>query len=111
VRDYIHVTDLADAHVAALRYLLNGGKTTQLNLGTGVGLSVRQIVAAVESNLGLTVPYVDAPRRMGDPPALVADPRRAMQLLDWHPVSSTREIIIESAGRWHRSRLSAGSNA
>jgi UDP-arabinose 4-epimerase len=107
VRDYIHVTDLADAHVAALRYLLDGGKTTQLNLGTGIGLSVRQIVAAVEKILGLPVPYADAPRRAGDPPALVADPRRAMQLLNWNPVSSTPEIIIESAGRWHRSRLGA----
>ena len=105
VRDYIHVEDLADAHVAALAYLLAGGETTQLNLGTGHGLSVREIIATVEAVLNRPVPREEAPRRPGDPPALVADPERAAQLLGWRTTRSDPENIIRSAGRWHAARL------
>lgn len=101
IRDYIHVSDLAEAHLAALTYLLNGGGTVRLNLGTGVGLSVRQIMSAIEKTLDLTVPFEDAPRRVGDPPALVADPRRATELLGWKPSHSAPENIVASAHRWH----------
>lgn len=101
VRDYIHVSDLAQAHLAALKYLLDGGDTIRLNLGTGIGLSVREIILTVEQSLGLAVPHEDAPRRIGDPPALVADPRRAIELLNWEPSHSAPEEIIASAYRWH----------
>jgi UDP-arabinose 4-epimerase len=105
VRDYIHVTDLAEAHVAALRYLINGGSTAQFNLGTGDGLSVREIIASVEAILGQRVPWQEAPRRTGDPPELIANAGRAIRELDWRPVESSAEQIIASACRWHRSRL------
>lgn len=105
VRDYIHVTDLADAHVAALRYLIDGGVTTQFNLGTGHGLSVRKIIASVEAILGRRVPWQEAPRRAGDPPELIANAGRAIRDLGWRPEESSAEQIIASACRWHQSRL------
>ncbi|HKT10855.1 MAG TPA: UDP-glucose 4-epimerase GalE, partial [Terriglobia bacterium] len=106
VRDYIHVTDLADAHVRALEYLAGGGATTELNLGTGVGHSVREVVAGVGKLCGGQVPAKDAPRRAGDPPVLVADPTRARQVLDWRPRCSDLDTIIQSAWKWHSSRAS-----
>lgn len=103
VRDYIHVCDLAEAHVAALRHLLAGGESARLNLGTGVGASVREVIGTVERVLGLPVPHVDAPRRPGDPPALVADARKARELLGWEARMSSLERIITDACAWHRS--------
>ena len=102
VRDYIHVCDLAEAHVAALRYLIDGGASARLNLGTGVGASVREVISTVERVMGRPVPHVDAPRRPGDPPALVADPERARRLLGWEPRMSSLERIISDAVAWHR---------
>jgi UDP-arabinose 4-epimerase len=101
VRDYIHVTDLADAHVRALGFLLQGGASGALNLGTGRGHSVRDVIAAVESASGRPVPHEDAPRRAGDPPALVAAPGRAADVLGWVPEHSALETIVRSALRWH----------
>jgi UDP-glucose-4-epimerase GalE len=100
VRDYIHVVDLAEAHVAALRHLLDGGASAALNLGTGTGASVAEVIAAVERVTGRKVPVEQAPRRPGDPPALVADPRRAEQVLGWR---TERDLttIVEDAWRWH----------
>ena len=100
IRDFIHVTDLADAHVRALAYLIAGGESTALNLGTGRGHSVLQVAAAVERATGRPVPMQDQPRRAGDPPALVADPRRANEVLQWHPRHSALETIVETAWRW-----------
>jgi UDP-arabinose 4-epimerase len=103
IRDYIHVTDLADAHVRALERLTEGGESEALNLGTGVGTTVRQVIGAV-SRLGNRVPFRDAPRRAGDPPALVADPSRAFKRLDWRPKHSDLDPIVMSAWKWHSAR-------
>lgn len=102
VRDYIHVSDLAAAHVAALSYLLEGGATTALNLGTGKGHSVRQVIAAVERISGKTVVMRETPRRSGDPAVLVADASRAERILGWKPVYAGLETIVSSAYAWHR---------
>ncbi|KAA6183963.1 UDP-glucose 4-epimerase GalE [Thiohalocapsa marina] len=104
VRDYIHVTDLAVAHVKALEDLLAGGASGALNLGTGQGYSVREVVEAVEVVSGRPVPVREAARRVGDPPVLVADPRRAMQRLDWQPRYSSLSRIVETAWGWHAGR-------
>ncbi len=105
VRDYIHVTDLAQAHVRALQHLLDGGKSLRLNLGTGKGHSVREIIRAVEEETGTKVPVQKASRRAGDPPLLVADAARAAEELCWKPRYSDMRTIVKTALRWHRSRL------
>jgi UDP-glucose-4-epimerase GalE len=108
IRDYIHVMDLAEAHVLALEYLLAGGESGAFNLGTGCGHSVLEIIAAVERLAGCPVPVRKTGRREGDPPALVAGARRAKQLLKWQPFYAEIDCIIETAWKWHtnRSRLS-----
>jgi UDP-arabinose 4-epimerase len=101
VRDYVHVTDLADAHVDALRYLARGGIPVSLNLGTGEGHTVKQVIASTEHVTGRKVPHRVGPRRMGDPAVLVADPTRAGTVLGWRPVHSGLESIIGTAWQWH----------
>ena len=102
IRDYIHVTDLAEAHVLALRYLIDGGESTAMNLGTSRGYSVREVIAAVERcSGGRKVPFRDAPRRQGDPPSLVADASRAGKVLGWQPRFSDIDTIVQSAWNWH----------
>jgi UDP-glucose-4-epimerase GalE len=100
IRDYIHVTDLAEAHVAALRYLLEGGGTTALNLGTGRGYSVHEVVAAIERVTGRPLPTSVAPRRPGDPPELVCDPAAAATVLAFEP-QATRGLDDIVATAWH----------
>ncbi|MGA2629708.1 MAG: UDP-glucose 4-epimerase GalE [Terriglobia bacterium] len=102
IRDYIHIVDLADAHVKALQYLARGGESRALNLGTGEGYTVREVVAAVSKVSGGPVPVRDAPRRAGDPPALVADPAQAASLLGWKPRYAGLSEIVESAWKWHK---------
>jgi UDP-arabinose 4-epimerase len=104
VRDYIHVSDLASAHVHALRYLLDGGPTTALNLGVGHGYSVRDVIETVERITGARVPTVERPRRAGDPPALVADAAKARATLGWRPEHSQLDEIVATAWRWLRYR-------
>jgi len=104
IRDYIHVADLAAAHVLALKYLLDGNKSVALNLGTGKGHSVREVVAEVERVSQQRVQIREAARRPGDPPALVADPRRAGELLGWQARHSGLDTIVESAWSWHAAR-------
>jgi UDP-glucose-4-epimerase GalE len=101
IRDYIHVQDLARAHVAALS--LEGGEPFQaFNLGTGRGRSVREVIAAVERVTGRPVPVTSAPRRPGDPPALVAQPDRVRAALGFAPRWLDLEAIVETAARWRR---------
>ena len=101
IRDYIDVTDLAVAHVAALNYLFDGGIAIALNLGTGTGHSVREVIASVERVSTRTVPVREAPRRPGDPPVLVADPSKARKVLGWNPKITDLDGIVRTAWTWH----------
>jgi UDP-glucose-4-epimerase GalE len=103
IRDYIHVDDLAEAHVAGLEYLNAGGDALELNLGSGQAHSVKEVISVVERVSGRRVPYRIAPRRPGDPPALVADPGRAQKMLEWKAMRSL-EQIVSSAWNWAESR-------
>ncbi len=102
VRDYIHVSDLATAHVHALEYLCSGGDSVALNLGNGRGFSVREIIAAVEQVTGKAVMVEEAPRRSGDPDILVGSAAKARQILGWQPQYVSIEEIISTAWVWHR---------
>jgi len=102
VRDYVHVTDIADAHLRALDAKLDGGSAVAVNLGTGTGRSVREIVEAARRVTGRDVPTVERPRRPGDPPELVAAVGRAATLLGWRPSHSSPEEILSSAWQWHQ---------
>ncbi|HVJ54304.1 MAG TPA: UDP-glucose 4-epimerase GalE [Aliidongia sp.] len=102
IRDYIHVQDLASAHIRAVEMLLDSAPPMALNLGTGSGHSVREVIDAVERVTGLRVPCRERPRRAGDPPVLVADARRAMAVLRWQPEISDIDTIVATAARWAR---------
>ena len=104
IRDYVHVTDLAEAHVLALHYLANGGSSMAVNLGTGKWNSVREVIQAVERVSGRHFPVRETGRRPGDPPALVADASRAAQVLGWRPRYPELDSLVEHAWRWHASR-------
>jgi UDP-arabinose 4-epimerase len=101
IRDFIHVQDLAEAHVKALDRLLGGGLSLTLNLGTGVGHTVREVIAAAERITGHRIPRREGPRRPGDPPVLVADASRARDVLGWTPGLSDLDTIIRTAWAWH----------
>jgi UDP-glucose 4-epimerase len=103
--------DLAHAHVRALEYLLNGGRSTALNLGTGTGHSVREVVKAVEAVTGRLVKTSPSPRRDGDPPVLIADPERASQVLKWKAEMAGLTDIVRTAVQWHRKWRSAQTAA
>ncbi len=102
LRDYIHVSDLANVHVRALQHLLQGKQSLSLNVGTGSGHSVRDVIKAVESASKRAVPTKESARREGDPPALVAEPGEAFRVLGWQAQHSDLRSIVESAVRWHR---------
>ena len=102
IRDYIHVTDLAAAHVRALRHLSDGGESLCLNLGTGRGYSVREVIDAVANHVGTEIPARECKRRAGDPAELVADARLAADILQWTPHNSSLEQIVATAHRWHQ---------
>ena len=102
VRDYVHVADIADAHLRALDVKLDGGSAVAVNLGTGTGRSVREVVEAARRVTGLPVPTVERPRRPGDPPQLVAAVGRAATVLGWRALHSSLDEILESAWRWHQ---------
>jgi UDP-galactose 4-epimerase (EC 5.1.3.2) len=104
IRDYIHVADLARAHVEGLAHLRAGAVSGAFNLGTGQGSSVLEVIAAIERVTGRPVPYEIGPRRPGDPPVLYADADKARRLLGWVPRYRTLDEIIEHAWRWHQSR-------
>ena len=107
IRDYAHVTDLADAHLRSLRHLIAGGDSLTLNLGAGTGHSVQDVINSVERVSGMPVPVEYGPRREGDAPALVADARRALELLGWKPQHSSLETIVGTAWNWHTRRHGA----
>lgn len=102
VRDYVHVDDLAQAHACALDYLEQHAGAHVFNLGSENGASVLEVIESVERVTGRTVPRQDAPRRAGDPPALVADSRRAREQLGWAPRYQALDSIVETAWRWHQ---------
>ncbi|WP_386065881.1 UDP-glucose 4-epimerase GalE [Tahibacter sp. UC22_41] len=102
VRDYIHVDDLADAHLCALRRLREGGTSTTLNCGYGHGYSVREVIRSVERACGAPLPVVEGPRRDGDPPSLVADAHRIGTELGWAPHHDDLDYIVHTALAWER---------
>ena len=102
VRDYVHVADIADAHVRALNVKVDARGPVALNLGTGTGRSVREVIEAARRVTGKPVPATERPRRPGDPPALVAAVNRARDVLGWQATRSSLEEIIRSAWRWHQ---------
>ena len=101
IRDYIHVNDLADAHLKAIDYLINGNESTIINLGTGKGNSVLEIIEKSKVITEKEIPFEIVERRAGDPAVLVADNKKAREVLDWSPKYSI-EKIIETAWRWHQ---------
>ena len=103
VRDYIHVTDLGDAHVRAIEALLSGGPGGGYNLGSGVGRSNREVIAGIARVIGRPVPHAEAPRRPGDPPILVADIARFKRDFGWRPRYSDLDTIVRTAWDWLRS--------
>jgi UDP-glucose 4-epimerase len=105
VRDYIHVEDLADAHLRALDYLQRGGESVTLNCGYGHGYSVREVLATVERVHGAPLAIVEAPRRAGDPPSLVARADRIRSLLGWSPRFDDLEVIVRTQLEWERRLL------
>ena len=102
IRDYIHVTDLAQAHILALDYLLNGGENNVFNLGNGVGFSVREVVECARKVTGHPIPAEIAPRRAGDPAQLIASSAKAKEVLGWKPQYDDLETIISTAWNWHK---------
>jgi UDP-glucose-4-epimerase GalE len=101
IRDYIHVSDLAEAHILAVENLMNGADSNKFNAGTGNGQSVGEVLSAVERVTGHKVPHVVGPRRAGDPPALVANSDKLQQLLGWRPHYTSIEAIVETAWAYH----------
>lgn len=101
IRDYIHVTDLAEAHILAVEYLMKGGESNVFNLGNGVGYSVREVIETARKVTGHPIPAVEIPRRSGDPARLVASGEKAKTVLGWEPKITSLEDIIRSAWVWH----------
>jgi UDP-glucose 4-epimerase len=104
VRDYIHVGDLADAHLLALAHLASGGAPLKCNLGNGNGFSVREVIEVCREVTDRDIRAVDAPRRAGDPARLVASSARAREALGWSPRRGDLRTIVEDAWRWHSAR-------
>ncbi|HEY9751856.1 MAG TPA: UDP-glucose 4-epimerase GalE, partial [Coleofasciculaceae cyanobacterium] len=104
IRDYIHVTDLAQAHVLGLEYLLKGGDSAIFNLGNGNGFSVNQVIEAARRITGRPIKAVNCPRRPGDPPALIGSSDRARAILGWNPQYADLETILTHAWQWHQKR-------
>ncbi|MBG1263184.1 UDP-glucose 4-epimerase GalE [Nostoc commune] len=104
VRDYIHVNDLADAHILGLEYLLKGGDSEVFNLGNGSGFSVREVIAAAEQVTGVSIPVEERDRRPGDPPILIGASDKARTILGWQPQYPSIKDIVAHAWQWHQKR-------
>ena len=104
VRDYIHVNDLADAHVLGLEYLLSGGESEVFNLGNGNGFSVREVIETARQVTGLDIPAIESDRRAGDAPILVGSSAKVRQMLGWNPNYADLQQIIAHAWQWHQKR-------
>jgi UDP-glucose 4-epimerase len=102
VRDYIHIEDLASAHLAALRHLEAGGESTTLNVGYGRGASVREVLDMARKVTGVDIPAIESPRRPGDPPTLVAGAERIRRTLSWEPRHADLRTIVADAWRWEQ---------
>ncbi|MDE6454521.1 MAG: UDP-glucose 4-epimerase GalE [Dysosmobacter sp.] len=102
VRDYIHVSDLAQAHILALDYLMKGGESNVFNLGNGVGFTVKEVIDVARSVTGHAIPAEIVPRRAGDPAQLVASSEKARTVLGWKPKYDSLETIVASAWNWHK---------
>ena len=100
IRDYVHVSDLAEAHLRSAEYLMSGGESVALNLGTGIGTSVHQLVRCVAAVTGRDVPVIHAERRAGDPPCLYADAALAAKVLGWQAKHRSLDDIVKTAVRW-----------
>ena len=110
IRDYIHVTDLAEAHILAVEYLANGGESDIFNLGNGVGYSVREVIDTARSVTGHPIPAIEVPRRAGDPARLVASGEKAKRVLGWEPKIKKLDEIIASAWKWHQAHPEGYNN-
>jgi UDP-glucose 4-epimerase len=108
IRDYIHVTDLASAHVLGLEYLLKGGQSEFFNLGNGSGFTVKEVIEAARQVTGHEIPAVEHDRRPGDPPALVGSSERAIAAIGWQPQYADIETILTHAWSWHQKRHGQG---
>ena len=104
IRDYIHVSDLADAHISGLEYLLQGGDSEVFNLGNALGFSVREVIAAAEEVTGLNIPVQECDRRPGDPPSLIGSAEKARKILGWQPKYPAIKDIVQHAWQWHQQR-------
>ena len=102
IRDYIHVTDLAQAHILAMDYLMNGGESNIFNLGNGVGFTVKEVIDTARKATGHPIPAKTTPRRAGDPAQLIASSEKARSVLGWHPEHADLEEIIATAWNWHK---------
>jgi len=101
IRDYIHVTDLADAHILALEYLQKGGKSNVFNLGNGNGFSVKEVIETARKITGKPIKEVEVERRPGDPPILIGSSKKAMEILNWKPKYHDLSKIVDTAWKWH----------
>ncbi|ELS31829.1 MULTISPECIES: UDP-glucose 4-epimerase GalE [Pseudanabaena] len=104
IRDYIHVADLADAHVLGLQYLLDGNRSEIFNLGNGNGFSVKEVIDAAKQITGKPIAVVMGDRRAGDPPALVGSSEKARKILNWQPKYADLNLILQHAWQWHQKR-------
>ena len=102
IRDYIHVTDLAEAHILAVKYLMAGNKSDIFNLGNGVGFTVREVIEMAEKVTGESIKVVETDRRAGDPAVLIASSEKAKTILGWNPKHDSLSEIIKSAWKWHK---------
>ncbi|MCS6989397.1 MAG: UDP-glucose 4-epimerase GalE [Chloroherpetonaceae bacterium] len=105
VRDYIHVSDLAQAHVLGLNYLANGGKSDVFNLGNGNGFSVREVIETAKKVTGKNIPVAEGARRAGDPARLIGSAEKAKAILGWKPKFAQLETIVSTAWKWHQRRF------